>query len=517
MYNKEDLLFWKLADFFIVQSGYRIVKLFPDQRELWLEKKENKKAPIIRLLRNDVAWSNWMARDIESTALTGSRIRQQMNRREMPLINIYVSEHPPVDDYEDAVGKPFIYQDRMSETRVHSILFAEGTYKDAEQALANLDAFGDLDFINKLDNPVDPEEIKKHALVHAKKEAEKEQAVFKAGKPFFTYIFLAIQIAVFLILEVKGGSTNPSTLLKFGAKFNPLILEGEWWRFLTPIFLHIGFLHLIMNSFGLYFVGTAVERIMGSARFLFVYLFAGFGGSLASFLFSHEVSAGASGAIFGCLGALLYFGLVFPRLFYRTMGPTVIFIIILNLVFGFSVAMVDNAGHLGGLAAGFLGAGIVHFPKKRKLFLQFSFAAVSILLTVLLLQYGFDKGLGPKDERSVILLAEGYISNENYEQANKVLKKYEANTSVTEKTYFMLSFAEIKLGQFPEAKINLQKAIDLKPDFPEGHYNLALVYLEEENVKAALEHAEKAVALKPGEKEYEDLADQLRKAMLEGY
>ncbi|RHW41064.1 rhomboid family intramembrane serine protease [Neobacillus notoginsengisoli] len=514
MYKKEDYVFWKLAELFIVQAGYRIVKLFPNQQELWLEKKENKKTPIVRLLRSDISWSNWMVRDIETTALTGSRIRRQMNLRRLPLVNIYISEYPPVDDYATMAEEPFILRDRMSETLVHSILFAEDTYKDAEQKLAYLTVLKDLDFLHTLDYSQEAiEEVKRKTLEHARRETEKEQAIFKAGKPFFTYIFMAIQIAVFLILELNGGSTNPSTLLKFGAKFNPLILNGEWWRFFTPIFLHIGLLHLAMNTFGLYFVGTAVERMMGSARFLFVYLFAGFGGSLASFLFSHELSAGASGAIFGCLGALLYFGLVFPRLFYRTMGPTVLFIIVLNLAFGFSVSMVDNAGHIGGLAAGFLAAGIVHFPKKKRPVMQIAFAAASILIVGLLLQHGFQKALGPKDERSVILLAEEYINQENIDKAYEILKAFETNSSVTEKTYFMLSFTEIKKGMLPEAKLHLQKAIELDPEFPEAHYNLALIYLEEENLELAGKHAEKAAAIKPGRDEYKNLVAEIKKAI----
>jgi len=65
-----------------------------------------------------------------------------------------------------------------------------------------------------------------------------------------------------------GGSTDPSVLVRFGAKYNPLILEGEWWRFFTPIFLHIGFFHLIMNTFALYYLGNDVERIFGRFRFL---------------------------------------------------------------------------------------------------------------------------------------------------------------------------------------------------------------------------------------------------------
>ncbi|WP_059171134.1 rhomboid family intramembrane serine protease [Bacillus sp. FJAT-27445] len=514
MYNNEEYIFWKLAESFIKRSGYRIVKLFPDENELWLEKKESRQTSIIRLFRSNFDWSNRMIQDIEATAATAAKIRSQLRLRNLGMVNIYVSDQPPVDDYTSVLKEPFIYKERFSETAVHTILFANGTYEKASEKLFQL-AGGALGQSTELEGrtPEDIEEAKRSALEHALKASRQEQAIFTAGKPLLTYFFMAIQVLMFIALELYGGSTNPSTLIRFGAKFNPLILEGEWWRFITPVFLHIGFLHLAMNTLGLYFVGTAVERILGSPRFMFVYLFAGFGGSLASFLFSHELSAGASGAIFGCLGALLYFGMIYPSLFFRTMGHTVFIIIIVNLAFGFSVSMVDNAGHLGGLAAGFLGAGIVHFPKKKKPLSQFAFTVFSILLAALMLQHGYGEGLGPKDEHSVILLAEEQANKNDFEKAYTILRNFEEENSVSEKTYFLLSYMEIKLGKLPEAKAHLIHTVKMDNDFPEAHYNLALIYLQEKDYLTAREHAKKAAALKPGQKEYQNLVAEINKAL----
>ncbi|WP_316572026.1 rhomboid family intramembrane serine protease [Neobacillus sp. YIM B06451] len=514
MNNLEQTLFWKLAELFIIHSGYRIVKLFPDEKELWLEKSESAEVPIVRLYREDFDWTNRMLRDIELTAATGAKIRSQLGQRNLRILNIYVSGQPPVDDYQQVLSERFVYRDRLSEISVHTILFANGTYGQAEESLTGIVDAGSLDLSN-MDGltPGNAEETRQRTLEYAEKDTRREQAIFTAGRPIFTYFFMAFQILVFLLLELYGGSTNPNTLIKFGAKFNPLILEGEWWRFITPVFLHIGFLHLVMNTLGLYFVGTAVEKMFGSVRFLFVYLFAGFGGSLASFLFSHEVSAGASGAIFGCLGALLYFGMVYPRLFFRTMGHTVFLIIIVNLAFGFSVSMVDNAGHLGGLAAGFLGAGIVHFPKKKKLISQIAFAAVSILLATAMVQHGFEEGLGPKDEHSVILLAEEKVNKEEYNEAYSILRRYEEENKVSEKTYFLLSYTEIKLQKLQDAKAHLLKAIAQDNSFSEAHFNLSLIYLEEGDFVSAKKHAEKAASLKPGQKDYKKLVDEIDKLL----
>nr|WP_267917672.1 rhomboid family intramembrane serine protease [Lederbergia citrisecunda] len=181
-------------------------------------------------------------------------------------------------------------------------------------------------------------------------------------------------------MEASGGTTNTETLIKYGAKYNPLILNGEWWRFVTPMFIHIGFIHLAMNTLALYYLGTAVEKMFGHSRFVFIYLFSGFMGTLASFVFSPSLSAGASGAIFGCFGALLYLGFSYPQIFFRTMGMDVITVIIINLIFGFTTTGIDNAGHIGGLIGGFLATGSVHFPRKQKHKNQLVFLLSAIMI-----------------------------------------------------------------------------------------------------------------------------------------
>nr|WP_269757964.1 rhomboid family intramembrane serine protease [Thalassobacillus sp. C254] len=110
-----------------------------------------------------------------------------------------------------------------------------------------------------------------HLIREVKKTAEertqRERSLFLYGKPILTTILLICILSVYFIVEQQGGSTNITTLIDFGAKYNPAIIDGEWWRLLTAMFLHIGFLHLFMNSLALYFLGGAVERIYGTFRF----------------------------------------------------------------------------------------------------------------------------------------------------------------------------------------------------------------------------------------------------------
>jgi rhomboid protease GluP len=513
MNNKTDYVFWRLAYFFISEQGYRIIQLFENQKELWLEKVENKNAPVVRLLRIDLDWSNSMQRDIEYTASNGEKIRKQIGRSELSVVNIYVSQFAPVDEYEYRLEAPFVLPDGKK-TSVSTVLLTNDQYLSGLKLLSvRLEKAIDFPILDEYSEQ-DVVSQKKATLDSAIQKAKKEKEIFTNGKPFFTYLFMIIQVVVFLLLELQGGSTNTSTLIKFGAKFNPYIYDGEWWRFITPIFLHIGLLHLAMNTLALYFLGPAVERIFGNIRFLFIYLFAGISGVIASFIFSDNISAGASGAIFGCFGALLYFALIYPKLFFRTMGPSVITVLVFNLIFGFTVSIVDNAGHLGGLAGGFLAAGIMHFPKKKKPFLQLLFLLVSTVIIYSSLVYGFQNSATGGNESSTMMLAQEYIKQENYEQAYNVLNNFvEKSSDTSAEVFFALSFIEIKMGLLEDAKSHLLTVIKLDRDLPEAYYNLALIYLEENDLENASENAKKAEALKPSQQEYADLVQELKRLL----
>jgi rhomboid protease GluP len=219
---------------------------------------------------------------------------------------------------------------------------------------------------------------------------------FRAAKSKVTYYLIGINVAVLVLLYVHAFFTGIpyNELLTKGSKISEYIVYGDYWRFITPIFLHAGFIHLLVNSYSLYILGQSVERIFGHAKFLTVYLIAGIMGNIASFSMFHSPGVqgvGASGAIFGLLGAVLYYGLENPKIYKKYFGYNVIATIVLNVIIGFSLAgIIDNFAHLGGLAGGFLTAGIVRvkappdrFP-SRNLFL-----VIALLLAALGLLYGF--------------------------------------------------------------------------------------------------------------------------------
>lgn len=182
-------------------------------------------------------------------------------------------------------------------------------------------------------------------------------------KPRIFLVLLVINVLIFVIpqlLDLAGFrlSGYPVSLVisALGAKDNAAIaLNGEYYRLLTAMFLHGGWLHIAFNGYALYSLGAEAERIYGTPRFLLLYMVAGFAGGVASYAFSPYRSVGASGAIFGLIGGLAafyYASREFLGDVARQQLGSLITVIMLNLFIGFSTPMIDNYAHIGGLLGG---------------------------------------------------------------------------------------------------------------------------------------------------------------------
>ncbi|MFL6235579.1 MAG: rhomboid family intramembrane serine protease [Thermoanaerobaculia bacterium] len=176
-------------------------------------------------------------------------------------------------------------------------------------------------------------------------------------------ILLLIAIAVGFGLQLLYGDQ----LLERGANYGPAIREGEYWRLVTSMFLHGGWVHLLLNAWALFQLGALFEMLAGSSRTLLVYFATGIAGSLASATFTREPSVGASGAIFGLLGALIAF-LLRRRGALTPQGKSILMQLVgwavINVFFGFSTPGIDNSAHLGGVAAGLLFGFVLPEPRR---------------------------------------------------------------------------------------------------------------------------------------------------------
>jgi len=166
-----------------------------------------------------------------------------------------------------------------------------------------------------------------------------------------TKALIAANVAVYLITVAQGSGINTPGGSLFAKWFlaGPLVANGDWWRLITAAFLHANILHIAFNMLALWWFGTPVEAFLGRARFLLLYLVSGLAGSAGALIASpNAVTVGASGAIFGVLGAAL----VLERQRLNVLGGSALTIIVINIVFTLTVPGISIGGHLGGLAGG---------------------------------------------------------------------------------------------------------------------------------------------------------------------
>ena len=309
------------------------------------------------------------------------------------------------------------------------------------------------------------------------------QMTYKVKKPVLTYGLVAINILVYIALiayEKISGISYGQLIIQFGAKVNHLILEGDYWRLLTPMFLHGSLTHLIVNCYSLYMLGALVERLYGRGRFLASYFIAGILGNLCSFLFVPNVSVGASGAIFGLMGVLLYFGLEKPLQFKVYFGRSILTSILINLVYGFTSTGIDNFAHLGGLVGGFLAIGILSRVKQKHWYFNKVFYMLLLSgLTIGGIAYGFNNNESYVS-RSMDRLEklEDLEEWEEVEQlAKEVLERKSRYETYQLSALWSLIRSQALQGKYDEAMQYCNQLIDLSP--ANGHYMLGILYYDQ--------------------------------------
>ncbi len=207
-----------------------------------------------------------------------------------------------------------------------------------------------------------------------------------------TYILLFLNIVVYIMLMLFGGSQNSAVLITFGANYAPLVISGQIWRLVTAMFLHAGLEHLVFNMMTLFLLGAYIEPLLGSGRFLAAYLLSGLGGGIFSFALNKGLSVGASTALFGLFGVYLMFGESFRQNPYiKMMARQFLILVVINLGLDLFDSSIDIWGHIGGLLAGFLSAYVLGVPKlgnvaRHKRIIS---AAAFIIIYTIIFKIGF--------------------------------------------------------------------------------------------------------------------------------
>ena len=190
-------------------------------------------------------------------------------------------------------------------------------------------------------------------------------------KNLVTASLIIVNIIVFLVVDFTGGSENTAHMIRCGAAYTPLIMEnGEWYRLVTAVFLHFGINHLLNNMVVLGVLGERLEALMNRFSYVLLYFIAGIGGNILSMALEmrsgeYAASAGASGAVFGMMGAILYILIRNRGTVLDLSMKRMLIMVGLSVYLGFVDAGVDNAAHIGGLICGFAAAVILYHPKKK--------------------------------------------------------------------------------------------------------------------------------------------------------
>ena len=191
-------------------------------------------------------------------------------------------------------------------------------------------------------------------------------------KPLITIGIIAINVIMYVVtaylsfVYAKGSIFNSDTnvLILLGAKVNELIQKGQYYRLISCMFLHGGIVHLGVNMYSLYAIGPMVEKVYGKAKYVAIYFFAGICASIFSYIFSTSVSIGASGAIFGLLGAVLVFAIKSKGKTGNAFIRSILSVIFINIFIGATLPNIDNFAHIGGLLGGMLIAFLVSFKAE---------------------------------------------------------------------------------------------------------------------------------------------------------
>lgn len=346
--KSDDLLVMNLINYFITEENYKPMIIHGINDEIWLENLDNN-YKIVRIVSHHI--HNKEQLDFDKFKL--SKIVKQVKRKTLSFKVKVLSIYTDIED-EKILNNDDVLITKEKDINNPKLVSA---FPDIVEK-TNRKEDG-LEYFIKVTDNINKKNEKRNKI------AEK---IFSYKQPIVTYIIMAICIILFILMKLSGGSTNSQTLLKYGANLDVLVKNGEYYRLFTCIFLHIGIMHLLCNLYSLYVIGREVENLFGKIKYIIIFILSGIFGSIMSLAFTHNtISAGASGAIFGLLGALLYFGMHYRTYLGEAIKRSIIPIIVVNLIIGFFAEGIDLAAHIGGLVGGVLVAMMVGVPDKSKI------------------------------------------------------------------------------------------------------------------------------------------------------
>lgn len=350
--NNNDLLIMNLVHYFITEKNYNPVVLHGINDEIWLENLDND-YKLIRIVSHYIHNEEQLKFDRFKLKKIISNLKKKTFSLNMPVLNIYTSlgEDVILNDEDNNTLSLFISKVSEIENDNLTNLFPDIVEKTKHEEKG-------IDLFVKISDDINKESFAKSKRV---------EKIFSKKNPFITHAIILICMILFIAMYIFGnGSNDIKTLIDFGGNATIYTKMGEYYRLFTSIFLHIGIIHLLCNMYSLYVLGPQVENFYGKIKYLSIFIISGISGSLLSTALSGNniVSVGASGAIFGLLGSILYFGYHYRVYLGNVLKSQIIPLILLNLGIGFILSGIDNLAHIGGLIGGIFASMAVGVPDK---------------------------------------------------------------------------------------------------------------------------------------------------------
>lgn len=340
--DKNDEIVMKLLHYFITEKNYSPIILHGAKNEIWLENMDANSYEIVRIVTNYIHNDEQLNFDLYKTKQITKKIKRKTFTFNMDVLSIFVNLNDQVD-----LNKVNINHIDCANIKKVSDLGKYDFIINNYPEITKNTKFSEKGF--NLFMKITGDITKKN-----EEESSKAEETFKKKLPIITYILIAINIFMFLFINVVGNSEETSTLINYGGLHSSLVKIGEYYRLITCSFLHIDIFHLGFNMYALYIVSSQLESFYGKTKYILIYLFSALMGSLFSCLFTDAVSVGASGAIFGLFGALIYFGNQYKAYLGSVIHSQIIPLLLFNFALGFMIDGIDISAHIGGLIGGYL-------------------------------------------------------------------------------------------------------------------------------------------------------------------
>lgn len=370
--DDKNLIVMKLLHYFITEKNYNPIILQGAENEIWLENMDED-YKIIRIVSNYIHNDEQFSFDVFKTKRIIKKIKKKTFSFNMNAFSFFLDlgDNVNLKSSKDLECVKISDEKDIEKNEIVNSLFPDLSKK--------LD-FSEEGFqlFMKITNDINE---------HNKDDAKKVDEVFKIKYPLITYILIAMNVIFYFIPKITG--TYDSIINDF-CIYPPFIRSGQYYRLLTGIFLQANIFHLGFNCYALYVIGTQLESYLGKVKYLIVYIFSGLCGALLSMLFlKNSASVGASGAIFGLMGSLVYFGYYYRVYLGTALKSQIIPLIVANLLLGLALENVDVAAHVGGLIGGYLITMGVGLKYKGSTFEKVNGIIVSIMYLIFLCVMAF--------------------------------------------------------------------------------------------------------------------------------